>query len=120
MKPTISEDGDAVGARRFRTVEERNEFVALFTKSGLSAAAFCREHGLCEQTFYYWRKQASRSRSAVVAAHSAPRFAEVTVAPAGATGAICINLPAGLSIEVHGGTDVTWLGRVVHELRVQG
>lgn len=116
MKPTISERRNGAGSRRIRTVEERNEYVALFAKSGLSAAAFCREHGLSEQGFYYWRKMAPRARLVATTAESAPRFAEVAVTSASTTGAICIHLPAGLSVEVHGGTDAAWLGQVVREL----
>src|ERR1035441_7919725 len=60
MNPKISArtTKTAGGPRRApRSEEEKAEYLALFERSGKSVSAFCREHGLCEQTFYYWRKR---------------------------------------------------------------
>src|ERR1035438_1404687 len=59
MNPRISArtTKTAGGPRRApRSEEEKAEYLALFERSGKPVSAFCREHGLCEQTFYYWRK----------------------------------------------------------------
>jgi hypothetical protein len=41
-----------------RTTEaERLEYVEAFYRSGLTAVAFCSDHGLNPKTFYAWRKR---------------------------------------------------------------
>jgi transposase-like protein len=67
--------------QRQRTPEERADLLALFAQSGQSAAAFCREMGLGEQTFYTWRRKARAQGSSAL--QSRPGFAEVAVRPAG-------------------------------------
>ena len=43
-------------------------------------SAFCREHGLCEQTFYFWRK---RVRPDAILPAVKAGFAEVAMEAAG-------------------------------------
>ena len=60
MNPTISTrtTKTAGGPKRPpRSEEEKAEYLALFERSGKPVSVFCREHGLCEQTFYYWRNR---------------------------------------------------------------
>lgn len=110
----------AARRRQCRPASEREEYVALFATSGLSAAAFCRRHGLSAQAFHYWRKTAARERPTTGTAQAAPGFAEVTVVPGKATGGICIRLPGAVVVEVADGTDAAWLGRVLRELGARG
>ena len=93
MKPTISTEkketaGPGRPTRPHRSTEERDGYLARFEKSGVSAVAFCREHGLCKQTFYNWRQKARRKAGTTTG--PIPRFAEVSVAPLG-TGAATIH-----------------------------
>jgi transposase-like protein len=118
MKPTLRTEETETGheSRRRRSAEQRNEYLELFEKSGLSAVAFCREQGLCKQTLYNWRHRFRRARGAVPAP---PRFAEVAVTTASTNaGAICVHLAGDVSVEASVGTDAAWLARVVHELRI--
>ena len=104
--------------RRQRRAAQRMRYLDLFEKSGLSAVEFCREHGLCKQTLYNWRHRARRAGS--VTAAPSPRFAEVAVTTATASGAasgICIHLAGDVSVEAGVGTDAGWLARVIYELR---
>ena len=102
--------------RPHRSAEERSDYLARFEKSGISAVAFCREHGLCKQTFYNWRQKARRMAGAP--SRRVPAFAEVSVSPVPeVAGAIFVHLAAGLSIEASTGTDPAWLARVVNGLR---
>ena len=72
--------------RRPRTpLHRRNQLLAAFERSGLSAAAFARQHGLNYTTFCGWRQR----RSVVKAS---PDFVQVEL-PTPAT-------PAGLVIEL--------------------
>jgi len=79
-------------------------------------SAFCREHGLCEQTFYYWRKRLRRG--AVLAAVKAG-FAEVAIEAAGVPSSIIVHLNTGVLLEVPVGADPSWVGRLVGELRTR-
>ena len=62
---------------------QRAAFLREFERSGLSAAAFAREHGLGSSTLYYWLRQA---RSA-----TAPAFVEVDLSPAPVTESLLIE-----------------------------
>lgn len=48
----------AKGKRRDRGAERKwRELVARQAKSRMSVRAFCKEHGLHETSFYYWRRE---------------------------------------------------------------
>src|SRR5579862_3021383 len=118
MKPTNRTEESRFergrGARR-RNAELRDGYLALFEKSGLSAVAFCREHGLCKQTFYNWRQRVRREGAAP--ARRGRGFAQVAVTDGPASsGALCVQLPGGLSIDVAAHTDPLWLAQVLREL----
>jgi transposase-like protein len=120
MKPAFRTWETRTGHRSQRQrAERRNGYLELFEKSGLSAVAFCREHGLSKQTLYNWRHKARRAGPATAA--PAPRFAEVavtTTAPPDTAGGIRIHLAGDVSVEAGVGTDAGWLARVIYELRV--
>jgi transposase-like protein len=117
MNPTISTRKKASGRnRRRRSPEEKTEYLALFEKSGMPVSAFCREHGLCEQTFYYWRKQLGAGHARQGAAKVG--FAEVAVAAVSASSNVTVHLNTAVSLELAVGADVAWVGRLVRELRV--
>lgn len=90
--------------------------MALFERSGKPVSAFCREHGLCEQTVYYWRKRLRRA--AEVPAVKAG-FAEVAVEPVGVSPNIIVHLNTGILLELPVGADPSWVGRLVGELRAR-
>jgi transposase-like protein len=119
MNPTISTrtTKTAGGPKRpLRSNEEKAEYLALFERSGKPVSAFCREHGLCEQTFYYWRK---RSRSGAVRPAVKAGFAEVAVEAASVSPSIIVHLNTGVLLEVPVGADPVWVGRLVGELRAR-
>ena len=59
---------------RRTSLTERTALLQEFERSGLSAAAFARKHGLGYSTFYHWRRQACMA--------TAPAFLEVDLPPA--------------------------------------
>lgn len=90
--------------RRF-TVEQRQDYIARFGRSGLSASEFCRREQLHAATFSLWRQRTKTS--------SAPAFAEVHVAapaPALTNSAAVLVLPCGARLELALDGDASWHG----------
>jgi hypothetical protein len=71
-------------------IDRRNQLLAEFDRSGLSAAAFARQHGLTYTTFCGWRHRQRRHRDKPQAIARIP-FVQVELSP------LCP--PAGLLIE---------------------
>ena len=61
------------GRLRF-TPAQRQELLDAFDRSGLSAMAFARGHGICYQTFIAWQRK-RREQPTLPATHSGPAFA---------------------------------------------
>jgi transposase-like protein len=119
MNPTISTrtTKTAGGPRRSsRSKEVKAQYLALFERSGKSVSAFCREHGMCEQTFYYWR---NRLRPGAVLPAVKAGFAEVAVEAASVSSNIIVHLNTGVLLELPVGANPAWVGRLVGELRAR-
>jgi transposase-like protein len=89
------------GRLRF-TPAQRQELLDAFDRSGLSAMAFARSHGVCYQTFIAWQRK-RRAEATIAPTHSGPAFAEVLVAdrqPARPGAALRVILPCGSTIEI--------------------
>lgn len=124
MMPTIraQEAGPEYPGTRRRNAALRAEYLVRFEKAGMTAAAFCREHGLEKQTFYNWRQKARRAGGGQV--RRTPQFAEVTVTANGPSqpegAAIRVQLVGGAALEVRAGTDPLWLAQVLREVGALG
>jgi transposase-like protein len=53
MKPTLS----LIGTRTRTSPKRRRQLLAAFERSGLSAAAFARQHGIVYTTLCSWRRR---------------------------------------------------------------
>jgi hypothetical protein len=62
--------------------------------SGLSVRAFCRQHGLVETSFYYWKRELRSRDAATASARTKPVFVPMTVLP-GSTLAVEVRCPSG-------------------------
>lgn len=97
--------------------DQRDHHVTRWRASGLSRAAYCREHGLSYQPFLAWTKQ----RPEVPERGDAPAFIEVRRSPEvtaePATSLATLRLPCGVTLRVAVGSDVTWIGRVIATVR---
>ena len=82
---------------RPKTVSRWQAVVADFASSGLAVAEFCRARGVCEQSFYAWRKRLSQGD----ALSAGPSFVPVVVQGRGVGG--CEPGDACASIELRGG-----------------
>ena len=87
------------------------ELIRQQQQSGLSVSVFCRDRGLSDQAFYYWRKRLSARkpvRFALVAAGAA-----TTSDPA----PIELLLASGDRLRIAAGTDALTLRTVLNLLR---
>jgi len=101
------------------TAAERTEWLALFEKSGQTAAEFCRDNDLSPATLSFWRQQVGGSEP-----NEDPALVEVPMPSlnlAGGGGAVILQLPGGARLEIVAGTDPAWLSQLVRALlRVKG
>ena len=93
---------------------------ALFAEhasSGMTAAAFCRERGLCPKYFGLRRKQLLGDKEAVALKAAMSSF--VPVAVAGTSAASMIEVCCGDALRVHVPVSVSprWLAELVQQLR---
>lgn len=57
----------AMSNRRHFTQSEREDWLAQFEKHQSTATSFCRQHGLCYQTFLRWRRDARINKPSAAA-----------------------------------------------------
>lgn len=91
------------------------ERVSECRNSGQSVLAWCKEHGVCSQTYYKWQKRLY----AMAQAQQATQFAEVTPVATGyetASVAITIHV-AGVSADIHNGADPSTVEAVLQILK---
>jgi transposase-like protein len=82
------------------TAGQRQELLEAFDRSGLSAMAFSRQHGVSYQTFIAWLRK--RRQSGEFLPPGVPAFAEVMLQdpPTAPSAALRIVLPCGTALEV--------------------
>ena len=80
-------------------------------QSALTIRAFCRQEGLSESGFHWWRRELERRRPKRTAPAtprgqpSSVRFVPVTVTPTTSMAAYEVFLPNGVRVLVHGSAD---------------
>jgi transposase-like protein len=100
-----------------RRTDNRDEYwrerIAAQERSGLSVQQFCKEQGLNNPSFYYWRKRLGQRTSV--------RFAlvETTRAPQHNSSEHCLELvlPAGERLRIGAGVEPALLRTVLEALR---
>ena len=83
--------------------------------SGQSVLAWCKEHGICSQTYYKWQK---RLFTMAEAQHEV-QFAEVTPnteTPLSPQAAISIHI-AGTTVDIHSGADTATVEMILRILK---
>jgi transposase-like protein len=96
------------------TAPERAEWLALFEKSGQTAAEFCRDNDLSPATLSFWLRQQGAPEP-----EQEPALVEVmmpTPSTAPASAAVTVRLPSGLRMEITAGTDPKWLAQLLRVL----
>jgi len=99
------------GRQQRRRLWERR--VARWRASGLSMAAYCRQHGLSYWMFVSWRQRIERTVTPATPLTLIP-----VVAPPPSGGSITIRLPDGIGIEVEPGFDAGVLSAVMRALQM--
>ena len=94
------------------------EQVKAFAASGLSRAAFCRQHGLRYNRLYAWQGRLAKASAPT----KAKAFVRAKAAPAravrddgGPRGARLVTA-SGIALEFQASTDPRWIARVLAEL----
>ena len=109
-------------ARDLQRLNEQNklalwaERVSECRNSGLSVLAWCKEKGVCSQTYYKWQKRLF----AMATAQQESQFAEVTpVAAMQSTGQIAVTVrAAGIAADIHSGANPETVERVLRLLKL--
>jgi transposase-like protein len=88
----------------------RTELLAAFKRSGLSAAAFARQHGVNYGTFCGWRSRHNDSARAL------PKFVEVEMPDARAPVELVIEVGTGVRVRVQSAEQLELAVRLLAEL----
>ena len=86
--------------------------IARWRASGVSMAAYCRQHGLSYAAFVWWRRRLEQAIT------SSPLTLIPVATPRSSGGAIVIRLPSGIGIEVEAGFEAGLLSAAVRALQV--
>lgn len=99
-------------------IRSESEWIRLFedqAQSGLSAAAYCREHKLCAKNFNLRRRQLGYRPQASLSKKAVSAFVEVKPATSRVE---CIELKQGsLQLRVPLSVSANWLATLVNELQ---
>ena len=92
------------------------ERVSECRNSGQSVLTWCKEHGICSQTYYKWQKRLY----ALTQAQQESQFAEVTpVMGIHEAAAVAITVQvAGVSADIHNGADPATVEAVLRILKL--
>ena len=102
-----------VRRRRARTLpQERVAALAAFERSGLSAAAFARQQGLCYTTFCNWRQRQ--------AAKPGPAFVEVEVVERAKPVEVVIQIGAQARLRLVSPGQAELAAQLLHRLNTLG
>ena len=91
------------------------ERVSECRNSGQSVLAWCKEHGVCSQTYYKWQKRLY----ALAQTQRETQFAEVTpVVGMRGTASVAMTIHvAGVSADIHNGADPSTVEAVLQILK---
>lgn len=82
--------------------------------SGQNVKAWCREKGICEQTYYKWQKRLFE----MAQAQQEVRFAEVTPVRTVTCGNVAVTIRiAGAEADIHSGADAATVETVLRILK---
>lgn len=117
--------GRRIVPRRHRTVEEKRRIVEEALQPGASNAQVARRHGLNANLLFNWRRQYERgllaTRTRRVGGRRLVPIKLLEPKPAPATlalgGALRIEFPSGIALQVSGEADGALLERVIGLLR---
>ena len=96
--------------RRRTLPSRRTELLAAFDRSGLSAAAFARQHGIGYSTFCGWRHRRAQNKSS-------PAFVEVELPAPAAPVELLVELGAQIRLRVSSAAQMELAAGLLHRLK---
>ena len=82
--------------------------------SGQKVKDWCRENGICEQTYYKWQRKLFE----IAQAQQEVSFAEVTLLQAVCSGKVSVTVRmAGAAADIHSGADAATVETVLRSLK---
>lgn len=93
--------------RKSTSPKRQKQLLAAFDRSGLSAAAFARRHGLHYTTFCNWRHRRTKS---------APGFVQVELPAPTAPAEVTVELGATARIRIGSATQIELVARLLQAL----
>lgn len=91
------------------SVAERARLLAAFERSGLSAAAFARQHQLNYTTFCGWRHRHARLKAA-------PAFVQVELAAPPAAAGLLVELGGHARLRITSAAQIALAAQLLHHL----
>ena len=83
--------------------------------SGMAVKTWCRENGVCEQTYYKWQRRLFE----MARAQQGVQFAEVTPAQSVRCGNVAVTVRiAGAEADIHSGADASTVETVLRILKL--
>jgi len=98
------------------TAAERAEWLALYERSGQSAAEFCRQSDLSPATLYFWLRQQQGAASGQDGELVEVPLAVSTALERRTGGIVGVELPSGLRLQVPVGVDIVWLSALLQSV----
>ena len=107
-------------SRELQTMNQQNKLtlwagrISECRSSGMTVKVWCRENGVCEQTYYKWQKRLFE----IAQAQQEVQFAEVTPAQPFRAGNVAVTVRlAGAEADIHSGADAATVETVLRFLK---
>lgn len=88
--------------------------IEAWSRSGLTQAAYCGQHGLTRKSFYRWRGIAKKAKSTTTA-KSPLTLVPISVTASVIGGGVQLQSPGGWKVELPVG-DASWLADLLRQL----
>ena len=117
---TIRDTGVFFVSRELQTMNQQSKLalwagrISECRSSGQNVKVWCKENGICEQTYYRWQKRLFE----MARAQQEIQFAEVTPAQFVRSSNVAVTVRiAGVEADIHGGADAATVETVLRFLK---
>ena len=117
---TIRDTGVFFVSRELQTMNQQNKLalwagrISECRSSGQNIKVWCKENGICEQTYYRWQKRLFE----IAKAQQEVQFAEVTPIQPARCGNVAVTVRiAGAEADIHSGADAATVETVLRILK---
>ena len=117
---TIRDTGVFFVSRELQTMNQQNKLalwagrISECRSSGQNVKVWCKENGICEQTYYRWQKRLFE----MAKAQQEVQFAEVTPVQPVRSGSVAVTVRiAGAEADIHSGADSATVETVLRILK---